>query len=488
MRAMISPKNERTSAVGSGRERRSMKIFQARCMGWLLALLAAPALPLTATEAKYVIVLHGDGMGAEHIRAGGMYAFGKTGTLGFEAFPSQTAMRHNNAFNQTTDSAASATAMATGAKVANGVVSVRLPGDGSRLATVLELHKSLNKRTGLVTESFMTDASPACYGAHTANRGNYDAIFNDYLTRTRPDILLGGGGYAFVTPPARAAGYHVVTDRAGLLSLNPDLETAVAGCFGSGMIPPDGMAGRDAALPTLPEMTAQALAVLSRHAAGGFFLFVEEEGIDEYSHGNQAEGMVKAMKEFNAAAQIVTDWVDSSAADADWTNTLVVVLADHETGGLAVTETNPQAGVVPAMNWSTTGHTQTPVRVFAKGSGAGQITGAQIENTDLFPILAPDSAATPSTPFHARPAGPITASPNPGKTFIQFSLQLESQATVHLALYNLAGEPVADLRSVLPAGPGKLIWDCRTVASGLYLVKAKVDTQTVQSMKVAVLH
>ena len=165
-------------------------------------------------------------MGPEHVKAGGMYVNGTPGTLPFEMFSNKTTMTHNNATGATTDSAASATAMATGVKVDNGVISMRLPGDGAELTSLLELHRDRAKSTGLVTEDSMTDASPAAYGAHEPSRSNTSAIFNDFVTQSRPNVLLGGGGNGFDAALAASQGYTVVSDRTALLALDTETQTA----------------------------------------------------------------------------------------------------------------------------------------------------------------------------------------------------------------------------------------------------------------------
>jgi hypothetical protein len=101
------------------------------------------------------------------------------------------------------------------------------------------------------------------------------------------------------------------------------------------------------------------------------------------------------MAEFSSAVQVAIDWVNDPATPADWTNTLFVVVGDHETGGIT-NVVNNGAGVTPSITWTTTGHTATPVRVLAQGAGADQITGAQIDNTAVFGLLSPQSAPAPS--------------------------------------------------------------------------------------------
>ncbi len=349
-----------------------------------------------ATPAKYVILFQGDGMAGKHVEAGGYYVCGATPCLSFESFPNQTTMTHNNASNTLTDSAASATAMATGVKVNNGVISVRLPGDGSVLRSLLEAHRDRGKSTGLVTTSYTTDATPGAHGAHETSRNNSAAIFLDYVNQTKPNVILGGGGNGFSGSTASGAGYAVVTTLSGMLGLNTEATTYVAGGFGSGLIPPVGYPNRDVALPTLPQMTAEALNILDNDP-DGFYLLVEHEGVDEYAHANDATNMVRSLAELSDAVQLAVDWVNDPLTAADWTNTLFVVVGDHETGGIT-NVVNNGVGVVPSITWTTTGHSTTPVRVFAKGAGAEQITGAQIDNTNIFGILSPATVSAPAAP------------------------------------------------------------------------------------------
>jgi alkaline phosphatase len=349
------------------------------------AFTAAPT--RATTEARYVILFQGDGMAARHITAGAYYVCGRQPCLSFEWFPNVTTMTHYNAGGGSTDSAASGTAMSTGVKVNNGVISVRLPGDGGELRTQLEIYRDRGFSTGLVTESTMTDASPAARGAHNASRTATADINNDYLTQTRPNVLLGGGGSGFSTTQAAGLGWTVAADRSALLALDTESLTRLAGGFGSGSIPPVGYPGRAATLPTLPEMTLQALKVLDNDP-DGFYVFIEHEGTDTYSHSNDSTNMVRSLAELSDAVQTAVNWVDDPETGADWDNTLIVVVGDHETGGISGVVNNG-AGVVPSITWTTTGHTQTPVSVYARGAGAAQITGAQIDNTDIFNLLNP---------------------------------------------------------------------------------------------------
>ena len=328
-----------------------------------------------ALEAKNVILFIGDGMGPEHVKAAGMYLGGPGGTLSFEAFPFRGSVATANAEGGVTDSAAAATAMATGVKVHNMVISVASPGDGSPLTTALELFKTAGRSTGLVTTSYISDATPAAFGAHRASRTDYAGIDDDYLVRSRPNVLFGGG--KFLTPAdALGAGYAVVRDRAEVLALDTETQDRVAGLFGTDSLPYE----RDGygELPRLPEMTGIALRILDNNPKG-FFLMVEGGRIDHASHANDLE---RAVVETIALSQAVAIAVDWAAIRGD---TLIVVTADHETGGLRVLG-DAAAGHVPAVSWGGTRHTGTRVPAYAKGIGAERVSG-MIENTDIFRII-----------------------------------------------------------------------------------------------------
>jgi alkaline phosphatase len=324
-----------------------------------------------------VILFIGDGMGPEEVKAGGMFANGQPGTLSFEQFPNQGTVTTFSANAPVTDSAASATAMATGSKVDNGVISIAVPGNGMALPTLLEISSGAGMSVGLVTTAFMTHATPAAFGAHEPSRNNYAEIASDYLTQSRPNVLLGGGGNGMSPSAALAAGYAVAADRAELLAVDSESAVYVSGQFGTSHLPYefDGLG----ALPHLSEMVAEALAILDNDPEG-FFLMVEGGRIDHAGHANDIERSVRETKEFSNAVQVAVDW---SAGRGD---TLIVVTADHETGGLQVLANNGQ-GNAPSAAWSTTGHTAADVPVYAIGRRAGRFRG-RIDNTDIFRFLS----------------------------------------------------------------------------------------------------
>lgn len=337
----------------------------------------APESPFFHSDSpKNTIFCIGDGMGFEEVKAAGYYAYGETGTLSFEAFPHRAEMATYAANSPMTDSAAAATAMATGHKVNNGVISMELPGSGAPLKTLLEIFKAQDKRTGLVSTTYITHATPAAFAAHNPKRNNLADIAHDYLHLTRPNVLLGGGGNGLTEKDAEDAGYTVVTDQEGLLNLDTDTENCVSGQFGDTNIPYIFDGSDD--LPQLSEMVSVALDILCS-AQTGFFLLVEGGRIDHAGHSNDIERNILETIEFSKAVQIIFDRV------AGCDDTLILVTADHETGGLKVHRNNGK-GHIPEISWSTGGHTISNVPLYGWGRNAERVGGI-MNNTDLITVV-----------------------------------------------------------------------------------------------------
>ncbi|MHC4694527.1 MAG: alkaline phosphatase, partial [Planctomycetota bacterium] len=354
-------------------------MIRTNCWKEVTVLMVVTVISLTVgaqAEPKNVIIFIGDGMGFEQVKAGGIYANGAEGTLSFESFPYYGELTTYSANASVTDSAAAATALATGIKVNNGVISMAYPGDHSELETLLERFKAQGKSTGLVTTVYVTHATPAGFGAHEPERGNYSQIANDYLTQTRPNVIYGGASYM---GGAAGADYTVVTNRAEMLAYyDAAPETMLSGQFDPGDMPYEADYDYDTGtIPRLSEMTDAALSILDNDT-DGFFLMVEGGNIDHACHDN-LDKFADEVVEFANAVQEAVDWA------AGRTDTLIIVCADHETGGLTVTGNNG-AGNYPSVSWGSTGHTAANVPVYAWGENAELISGV-MDNTEIFGVV-----------------------------------------------------------------------------------------------------
>ncbi len=324
-----------------------------------------------------------------------------------------------------TDSAAGGTAIATGVKTFNGAVSI--DADENPIPSVLEQAKRAGKATGLVTDSQVTDATPASFGAHIADRDKQSQIARQYIEESKPDVILGGGedfwypeGEPGVYPDepkenpaeksvgtegdlvrkAQDSGYEYVTDAAELKAASGP---RLLGLFANEEMfqqAPEGEGAVYNPVVPLPEMTRKAIEILSQDP-DGFFLMVEEDSIDEMAHQSNGELVVEAGRQLDEAVK-----VGQSFAEGD-PNTLVIVTADHETGGLAIEDTNEiqsdpeypnESGAgrtsedgpfrVAAsdkkflVDWTTTNHTAEDVPVMAMGPGGENLVGVY-ENTHI---------------------------------------------------------------------------------------------------------
>lgn len=373
-----------------------------------------------ARPPRNVIILIGDGMGFEHVKAGGLYANGQAGSLYMETLPyrGDVVTTPVSAENLTagqeavTDSAAAATALATGKKVYNGVLSVALPGDGKPYKTVLESFAAAGKRTGVVSTSYITDATPAAFGAHASGRGGRAEIVDCYLKTVRPNVTMGGGETNLLINlyPAsiQAAGYTVVENRNQLAAVQPGQVDRLFGLFGAGALPYEAQKVGAATqpgktrlldMPSLSEMASVALKNVSTERKG-FFLMIEGGLIDKAAHKNNLANCVPEVVEFDKTVRLAMDWARKHK------DTLVIVTADHETGGLKVVQ-GCGKGSLPEVTWSTTGHTGSHVPLFAWGKGAKKVKGT-VDNTDIYRLMMGTFRGS-SVKLAAPANGPATA-------------------------------------------------------------------------------
>lgn len=345
------------------------------------------------TPPQNVILLIGDGMSQAYLDAASIYASGTTGSLFMETAPHQALMGTNSRGDIVTDSAASASAMATGHKVFNGVVSMSEPENGQELETSLEHLQDRCKSTGLVGTSYINHATAGAFGAHATSRTKLDKIANDFFTKTRPNVLFGGAAAGINPEAASANNYTVVQSLSQLNALIPAQNPYVSGQFATGHMGyeyDDALGGASfyTDIPHLSEMTRHAINLLSQNN-DGFFLMAEGSRIDHAGHENHVQRAIFEMLEFDKTVREVVEWASTR------NDTLVIVTADHDTGGLQVVENKGQ-GEFPEVSWSTFAHTEKLVPVFAWGVGAELVSG-QIDNTDIYHIVTANSGDVPKS-------------------------------------------------------------------------------------------
>jgi alkaline phosphatase len=414
---------------------------------------AKQATPMAANgPAKSVIFYLGDGMGQAHRDAGQLAQVGAYANLAMNSLPVVGLVGTNSVTpdgaSLITDSAAAATAFATGHKSFNGAIGV--DADGNTVTNLAELAKAAGKSVGLVTTSQVTDASPAAFAAHVQDRDEQSEIARQYIEDAQIDVILGGGedrwypeGSAGAYPDnpeedpeeqsssdkgdlvarAKEIGYEYVSDAAGLEgATGPKL----LGLFANEEMfqqRPEGEGDIYDPVVTLNQMVTKAIEILSQNP-NGFLLFVEEEATDEFSHSNNATYVLKGMQYLEEAVQTGLAFAESNP------DTLVLVTADHECGGLTIESPDdedesgdgatisaedgpfPVAGTGYSffMDWTTSGHTGVRVPLTATGPGSEKFAG-YYENTYIFTVLVeafglelPADLPTEITPGVVEPA------------------------------------------------------------------------------------
>jgi len=273
---------------------------------------------------KNVIFLIGDGMGLAHVTLTS-YFVGKPLEMMKMSYSGLAYTYSANSF--VTDSAAAGTALATGYKTFNGMLG--MTPDGKPVMTLFEAAKKVGKATGVVTTTRVTHATPAAFYAHVKDRDEEKEIARQLVVGTTIDVAFGGGMKHFseeLLEKAKANGFTVVTTREELLNLDPSAVKRVLGIFARSHLSYY-VDGEDR--PSLAEMTGKAIEILSKNEEG-FFLMVEGGRIDHAAHGNDVVAMIYDTIEFDEAVKVALEFAKK---DGD---TLVVVTADHETGGLGL--------------------------------------------------------------------------------------------------------------------------------------------------------
>lgn len=285
---------------------------------------------------KNVILMIGDGMGVGQIEVARQLEYGKEGRLFLESMPNLSLVHTFSASHAVTDSAAGGTALAIGKKTNNGMIGVTP--DGKESASILDVFKKHGKKTGVISTNTVTDATPAAFTASVKNRWTgQDEIARQQL-ENKVDVLLGGGAKYF--QPEHQEGRDLIKEAMndGYIFVSNKEELKVAkGAKLLGLFNPSYMSFTlDRPLlksqePSLKEMTEKAIEVLSSDK-NGFFLMSEGARIDHASHAADLTSVWKEVIEFDNAVKYAVEWAKKDG------NTLVIVVADHETMGISATE------------------------------------------------------------------------------------------------------------------------------------------------------
>jgi len=315
------------------------------------------------SKAKNVILVIGDGTGINQITLSRMAIGGKDYRLAIDQMPI-FGMSLTHSFNDIyTDSAAAATAWSAGQKTKNRYLSI--DSEKNKLESIPEKFFKKGYLTGIVATSSITHATPAAFYAHIDSRYKEKEIANQLLL-SKINIALGGGAKFFDLK--NAAQTHVIIDQKELLEFDFKEDKKILGLFDE-----DGII-RSVDKPSQKDMTNFALKQLSMNeSCNGFFLMSEASQIDWAAHDNDAKSMITEFKDFDNTIRELINFVTKDM------NTLLLITADHETGGLQIMNEKDNNIII---QWGTGRHTGIPVGVYAYGPGAHLFSGL-MDNTDI---------------------------------------------------------------------------------------------------------
>jgi alkaline phosphatase len=334
----------------------------------LLLFIAAIQLPTASGEPTYskpknIIIMFADGTTSSQ------YEFGRysSALLRQQSFAVTDVvmtkgqfqlMKTESANYYVTDSAAAASAMSTGYKVNNGVISIAP--DGKFPPTLMQVAKLSGKRIGLISTAPIYDASPAAFSVHAQSRRDSESIVNQYL-ELAPDVLMGGGSDYFlprsvpggkrqdsknIVEAFQGKGYQYINTPAQLNQIN---SSQVLGLFASEDL--DYEIDRKASeTPNLSQMLTTSLQVLNKDPKQknykGFVLFAENENTDSAGHQNDVAALMRDLWAFDDAVKVALEFQKNNP------DTLVIVTGDHETGGFSPTYGRKNLGPAGNANYS----------------------------------------------------------------------------------------------------------------------------------------
>lgn len=334
---------------------------------------------------KNIILLIGDGMGINYVGASLL----QDPNSPFKEFKTIGLSITCSADNLITDSAAGATALATGYLTKNKYVSIDTL--ENNLYTIFEHAEKLGLSTGTVVTGTVTHATPGAFVGHSKSR--YDqTLIAAQMVENNFDVIIGGGLKYFL-PKSMAGeredslnlveklisnGYNFSKNYSELSVLSDSLNQIYA------LFELDGLPEAANRNYTLGDLTRTAINRLKQNE-NGFVLMIEGSQIDWAGHDHKSKELIDEMKDFSTA---VSEALNFAKADS---NTLVVITSDHETGGMSIIEGTNDAKILE-MAYTTTHHTPSPVGIFAFGPGEEHFRGIMNINQigqKLFYLLDP---------------------------------------------------------------------------------------------------
>ncbi len=400
----------------------------------IILFISSFAFAASADCPQNIIFIIADGAGFNHIDALNHY---KHETQSFEKFPVKLAVTTYPAggsyepqqaaedFNYVktgliTDSAAAATALATGIKTNNGLLGI--DANENKLENIIERCEKLGISTGLVTDVPFSHATPAGFVVHQKSRSDYEEIADEMINQNGLKVIFGCGNPLFdddgkkldkpdfkyisrktwnslIAKPKNK--WALIQSRQEFLNLaEGQTPKRVLGIVqtastlqhnrsGNSALPFDVPFNRN--VPNLSEMTKAALNILDDEP-NGFFIMIEAGAVDWASHANNSARMLEEMADSADAVDTVIGWVETKS---DWQKTLVIITSDHETGHLSVEPAAEKK--IPAIKWNSKKHTNSLVFFFAKGQGSNlfaehikgndPVYGNYIDNTDIAKVI-----------------------------------------------------------------------------------------------------
>ena len=335
-------------------------------------------------RAKNIILLIGDGMGRNHVRAGEVY---KESKLVMQNFPYCVRSQTSSYVEEVTDSAAAATAMATGKLTHNGYVGLD-PETEEPLETIVDLAASLGKRTGVITTDALTGATPMGFSSHSTSRNSLGDLYAG-LSSSNVNLFVGNNSSDFSGEiNFMNAGYKKIGQPTNISEATAE---KIYGVYN--ILSTEELMFANKGFYSFDLIVTEALEYLSQDE-DGFFLMAEGALIDKKSHSNEFQLMLGELMAFDNVVEAVVNWAENRD------DTVVIVTADHETGGLQLAEGITKKNMFYGTSflnggyyqWNSGGHTSDDVYCFINGANIdfSQYTyGSQdrIKNTDIFYIM-----------------------------------------------------------------------------------------------------